>query len=146
MGLFENIKSRIKNKRLTKLEKDLLALRGRIQFDPRLIELADIETTDGFTRRIYEYKVWSMGNAGVLCRFYRSGNAIANKYDYNKSNYFWAKAPTTRRMIHCGIPGLISSRMADILFKCGVKANLVVYKDGETDDLSEDKKTIILTY
>ncbi|MBQ7912966.1 MAG: hypothetical protein IJ308_04365 [Clostridia bacterium] len=139
MNIIQGIKEKIKNKRLTKLEKDLLSLRNKMQFDPRLLSLAEVETAEAFSRRIYEYKVWNMGNAGLLCRFYRAGNAIGGKYDYNKLNYFWTKAPTTRRMIHCGIPGLISSRMADILFKGGVAINVVLYKNENGESLAEDK-------
>lgn len=122
------------------MEKDLTALRAKMRFDPRLINSdLELETDSTFTRRIYEYKIWSMGNAGALCWFYRSEKSRFGKYDYNKHNYFWARAPICRRMIHCGIPGLISTRMADILFKNGVKIKTIVYKSAENDSLAEDK-------
>lgn len=142
MKLIETIKNKIQERRIKKLEKDLNALRAKMKFDPRLLSLgldAETETVDVFTRRIYEYKLWSMGNAGALCWFYRKGNAYVGKYEYNKHNYFWAKCPPKRRMVHCGIPGLISTRMADILFKNGVNVNAVVYKSAEGESLQEDK-------
>lgn len=140
MRWIESIKNRVQERRVNKLEKDLTALRSKMKFDPRLLSKDfDVETVDTFTRRIYEYKLWSMGNAGALCWFYRTGNAYVGKYEYNKHNYFWAKCPPKRRMVHCGIPGLISTRMADILFKNGVKVNSVVYKDTEGESLKEDK-------
>lgn len=140
MRWIESIKNRVQERRVNKLEKDLIALRSKMKFDPRLLSKDfDVETVDTFTRRIYEYKLWSMGNAGALCWFYRTGNAYVGKYEYNKHNYFWAKCPPTRRMVHCGIPGLISTRMADILFKNGVKVNSIVYKDAEGESLKEDK-------
>ena len=139
MRFIERIKNKVQERRVRKLEKDLIALRAKMKFDPRLLSLDfDTETVDTFTRRIYEYKLWNMGNAGALCWFYRTGNAYVGKYEYNKHNYFWAKCPSGRRMVHCGIPGLISTRMADILFKNGVKANVVVYK-AESESLTEDK-------
>lgn len=140
MRWIESIKNRVQERRVNKLEKDLTALRSKMKFDPRLLSKDfDVETVDTFTRRVYEYKLWSMGNAGALCWFYRTGNAHVGKYEYNKHNYFWAKCPPTRRMVHCGIPGLISTRMADILFKNGVKVNSIVYKDTEGESLKEDK-------
>ena len=140
MKLIETIKNKAQERRIRKLERDLTALRSKVKFDPRLLSKDfDIETVDTFTRRTYEYKLWNMGNAGALCWFYRTGNAYVGKYEYNKHNYFWAKCPPTRRMVHCGIPGLISTRMADILFKNGVKVNAIVYKNAEGESLQEDK-------
>lgn len=140
MKLIETIKNKIQERRIKKLEKDLNALRAKMKFDPRLLMLDNtMNTQKAFTRRVYEYKVWSMGNAGSLAWFYRTGNASIGLHDYNKHNYFWACAPTSRRMIHCGVPALISTRMSDILFKNGVKVNAVVYKAAETESLTEDK-------
>ena len=123
------------------MEKDLQALRAKMRFDPRLLTMKiDTETENAFTRRMYEYKTWSMGNAGALAWFYRTGNSTVGQFDYNKMNYFWARVPSNRRMVHSGIPGLISSRMADILFKNGVKVSSVIYKNAESETLKEDKK------
>ena len=138
MNFIQGIKDYFKNKRLKKLEKDILALRDKLQFDQRFMpsELK-LNTVEAFTRRITEYRVWSMGNGEILRRFYAQANADS-KYS-NTRNYFWHKAPPTTRMIHCGVPGLISTRMADILFKNGIKPHVTVYKDGEGESLSEDK-------
>ncbi len=120
------------------MEKDILALRDKLQFDPRYMpsELR-LGTVEAFTRRITEYKVWSMGNGAVIRKFYAA--AKEDSTYSNCRNYFWHKAPPTTRMIHCGIPGLISSRMADILFKNGVDIKVTVYKDGGGESLIEDK-------
>ena len=140
MKIIETIKNKVQERRIKKLEKDLTALRNKIKFDPRLLMIDHtMETQKAFTRRTYEYKVWSMGNAGSLAWFYRTGNSSIGLYDYNKHNYFWAKCPSNRRMVHCGIPGLISTRMADILFKNGVEVKAIVYKNGEGESLQEDK-------
>ena len=141
MGLFQFIKNKIQEGRVARLEKDLKALRNKNKFDPRLLMLDEFsfDGESAFTRRIYEYKVWSMGNASALCWFYRTGNSKVTTYDYNRFNYFWAKCPPERRMVHCGIPGLISSRMADILFKNGVQINTLVYAN-ENGSLAENKE------
>ena len=140
MNFFEKIKNKLTNRRLNKLEKDLQTLRGKLRFDPRLLTMSfETETENAFTRRMYEYKIWSMGNAGALAWFYRTGNASIREFDYNKMNYFWSRVPANRRMVHSGIPGLISTRMADILFKNGVKVSSVIYKNAESETLKEDK-------
>lgn len=141
MGLFDTIGKKIQERRVKRLEKDLTALRNKQRFNPAYLLMAgnNFDSENAFTKRIYEYKVWSMGNAAMLCWFYRTGNVNVSLYDYNKFNYFWAKCPTDRRMVHCGIPGLISSRMADILFKNGVEVNTLIYtNDGES--LKENKQ------
>ncbi len=141
MKIIDAIKNRLQERRVKKLEKDLISLRNKNRFNPRALML-DGFTFDGenaFTRRIYEYKTWSMGNAAMLAWFYRTGNGRVSIYDYNKFNYFWAKCPVSRRMVHCGIPGLISTRMSDILFKNGVDVNTVIYA-GEGDALTENKE------
>lgn len=122
------------------MEKDILALRNKLNFDPRLFSGDDI-TADDFSRRIREYQVWSMGNSGVLRRFYTGGKALGGDAAGNASklSYFWTKAPSSTRMIHSGIPGLISTRMADILFRNGVDISVTVFKDGEGESLAEDK-------
>lgn len=121
---------------------DILSLRGKLNFDPRLLVSAvDTNTAEAFTNRIAEYRAWSTGDSEVLRKFYRLRYGAGEKTPFArhaKANYFWAKAPATARMVHSGIPGLISTRMADILFGNGVFADVVVYKNGDGDDLKED--------
>ena len=143
MNFIQKIKTKIKERRIKTLEKDLQSLRAKMRFDPRLLTMKnETETENAFTRRMYEYKTWSMGNAGALAWFYRTGNSTVGQFDYNKMNYFWARVPSNRRMVHSGIPGLISSRMADILFKNGVNVSSVIYKDPDSESLKEDKKAM----
>lgn len=137
MGIFSNVRKYFKHRRVEKLKKDLMTIRDELQFDPRYIMgETNHETPENFTRRIMEYKVWSMGNSRVLRRMYCTFNFDADSVE--KLNYFWHAAPATTRMVHCGIPHLISSQMADILFGGGVQANVVVYS-GEGESLKEDK-------
>lgn len=130
-------------KRLKRLEMDILSLRGKLNFDPRLlVSDVDTNTAEAFTNRIAEYRAWSTGDSGTLrkfyCRKYGAGEQ-APAARIAKANYFWAKAPATARMVHSGIPGLISTRMADILFGGGITADVIVYKDGDGEDLNEDE-------
>lgn len=123
---------------------DILSLRSKLNFDPRLlVSDVDTNTAEAFTNRIAEYRVWSMGDSGALRKFYYKKYGTgehAPAARLAKSNYFWAKAPVTARMVHSGIPGLISTRMADILFGCGVTLDVVVYKDGDGGSLKEDSE------
>ncbi len=142
MSIIQDIKEYFKERRLKRLEMDILSIRNKLNFDPRFSVLdGDPQTTEAFTHRISEYKVWSMGNASVIRRFYR-GTAGNARNAVNKLNYFWANAPTTARLVHSGIPGLISTRMADILFGSGVDVDVVVYKDMNAENLKEDAKTM----
>ena len=139
MSLFGGIRTYFTNKRLKKLEKDILALRDKLHFDPRFMPIdVSKSAAEHFSCRIAEYKVWSMGNGALIRRFYNAGGAGEERF--NSCNYFWRKAPATTRMIHSGVPGLISTRMADILFKNGVTPNVTAYKDGNGDSLDESKE------
>ena len=116
-------------RRLNRLQKDLNMLRNTIKFNPYAVAIIDNETDKDFSRRITEYRVWSMGNSYVLRRFFEK----TLEY-YNTCNYFWARAPLSYRMIHSGLPGLICSKMPRILFGNGIAPTVSVYKDsGEVD-------------
>lgn len=111
------------------MQKDLNMLRNTIKFNPYAVAIIDNETDKDFSRRITEYRVWSMGNSYVLRRFFEK----TLEY-YNTCNYFWARAPLSYRMIHSGLPGLICSKMPRILFGNGIAPTVSVYKDsGEVD-------------
>ena len=115
-------------RRLNRLQKDLNMLRNTIKFNPYAVAIIDNETDKDFSRRITEYRVWSMGNSYVLRRFF------VGTLEYRTCNYFWTRAPLTYRMIHSGLPGLICSKMPRILFGNGIAPTVSVYKDsGEVD-------------
>ena len=110
------------------MQKDLNMLRNTIKFNPYAVAIIDNETDKDFSRRITEYRVWSMGNSYVLRRFF------VGTLEYRTCNYFWTRAPLTYRMIHSGLPGLICSKMPRILFGNGIAPTVSVYKDsGEVD-------------
>ena len=115
-------------RRLNRLQKDLNMLRNTIKFNPYAVAIIDNETDKDFSRRITEYRVWSMGNSYVLRRFF------VGTLEYRTCNYFWTRAPLSYRMIHSGLPGLICSKMPRILFGNGIAPTVSVYKDsGEVD-------------
>lgn len=110
------------------MQKDLNMLRNTIKFNPYAVAIIDNETDKDFSRRITEYRVWSMGNSYVLRRFF------VGTLEYRTCNYFWTRAPLSYRMIHSGLPGLICSKMPRILFGNGIAPTVSVYKDsGEVD-------------
>lgn len=114
--------------RLNRLQRDLNMLRDTIKFNPYAVAMIDSETDKDFSRRITEYRVWSMGNSYVLRRFF------VGTLEYRTCNYFWTRAPLSYRMIHSGLPGLICSKMPRILFGNGIAPTVSVYKDsGEVD-------------
>ena len=136
MGIIKNIKNYFNGRFDKKIMESLERQRNKLNFNPLLLTgNKTVETAEYFSKRIMEYKVWSMGNAYMLRYLYRQ--QAFDVYDGSKLNYFWHRAPVTRRMVHCGVPGLISTRMADILFGSGYDINAIVYKDGE--GLKEDK-------
>ena len=136
MNIFENIKNFFNGRFDKKVMESLERQRNKLHFNPLLIMgQKSLETPEYFSKRIMEYKVWSMGNARMLRYLYREHAFDAD--DSVKLNYFWHRAPLSRRLVHTGIPGLISTRMADILFGSGYDIKAVVYKDGQ--GLKEDK-------
>lgn len=123
-----SLKDFFTRRRLNRLQRDLNMLRDTIKFNPYAVAMIDSETDKDFSRRITEYRVWSMGNSYVLRRFF------VGTLEYRTCNYFWTRAPLSYRMIHSGLPGLICSKMPRILFGNGIAPTISVYKDsGEVD-------------
>ena len=123
-----SLKDFFTRRRLNRLQRDLNMLRDTIKFNPYAVTMIDSETDKDFSRRITEYRVWSMGNSYVLRRFF------VGTLEYSTCNYFWTRAPLSYRMIHSGLPGLICSKMPRILFGNGIAPTVSVYKDsGEVD-------------
>lgn len=123
-----SLKDFFTRRRLNRLQRDLNMLRDTIKFNPYAVTMIDSETDKDFSRRITEYRVWSMGNSYVLRRFF------VGTLEYRTCNYFWTRAPLSYRMMHSGLPGLICSKMPRILFGNGIAPTVSVYKDsGEVD-------------
>lgn len=121
-------------RRLNRLQRDLDMLRNTIKFNPYAITITDNETDKAFSEKITEYRVWSMGNAYILRRFFLSA-----VQEYGTCNYFWTRAPLYYRMLHSGLPGLICSKMPRVLFGNGIAPTVSVYKDNGDVDKTKTK-------
>lgn len=121
-------------RRLNRLQRDLDMLRNTIKFNPYAVTITDNETDKAFSEKITEYRVWSMGNAYILRRFFLGG-----AQDYGTCNYFWTRAPLYYRMLHSGLPGLICSKMPRVLFGNGISPTVSVYKDNGDVDKTKTK-------
>lgn len=130
MGIFQRFKDWRQKKWLEKLEGGILMLRNKVNFDPRYAyNIDDIDTPEHYTRRMQEYRIWYIGRNDLLRRLYY------NNIKSDSNNYFWYKAPANYRMLHSGIPGLISTKMATVLFGSGLKVEPIVYNEsGEIDE------------
>jgi len=134
------IKDWLDKRRRQRLKGDLDILRNEINFNPFAVTFNNHETEDYFSRRITEYRIWSMGNGEVLREFYHHGAISEN--DYDKINYFWRCATPDIRMIHSGIPGLICSKFPRILFGDGIQVTInVLNEDGKPNDGESKKAT-----
>lgn len=121
-------------RRLNRLQRDLEMLRNTIKFNPYAITITDNETDKAFSEKITEYRVWSMGNAYILRRFF-----LGAVQEYDTCNYFWTRAPLHYRMLHSGLPGLICSKMPRVLFGNGISPTVSVYKDNGDVDKTRTK-------
>lgn len=121
-------------RRLNRLQRDLDMLRNTLKFNPYAITITDNETDKAFSEKITEYRVWSMGNAYILRRFFRG-----TVQEYGTCNYFWTRAPLHYRMLHSGLPGLICSKMPRVLFGNGIAPTVSVYKDNGDVDKTKTK-------
>ena len=126
MNIFSYIADKRNEHRRRILAEDLNTMTNQIKFNPFAVCLNSNETTHGFSRRITEYRIWASGNATVIRDFYR------NNDDRGEQLYFWRTAPITVRKIHSGIPGLICSKMPNVLFGGGVDITADV-NSGDTD-------------
>ena len=129
MGIVKNVKEWIKSRRLTRLENDLNLLRDKLNFNPKFAySISELETTSRFTCRLEEYRIWYAGDSRMLRELY----AMSVKEE--SLNYFWFRSPPYYRRLHCGIPGLISSKMATVLFGSGYDVEVKQYNEDGTED------------
>jgi hypothetical protein len=115
------------NRRLTRLERDLKVLNQRLIFNPyKAVKLdSEIDSSVKLTERIEEYRVWYVGNERMLRELY------ARHIKPSNVNYFWHKALNEYVKLHSGIPGLISRKMAQVVFGAGFKQTVTYYGDEE---------------
>jgi hypothetical protein len=143
MGIFRNIRNYFNEKRLTRLESDLMTLSSRnIQFNPKHITNVDyIDPQREFTLRTQENLIWFIGKARLIRQFY------ATNVDMSQDlSFFWREAPINYPKKHSGLPNTVSNKMGTILFGGGFDNDVEIYKvdaDGKaTDELDKEKSKI----
>lgn len=138
MGLFDSIKERREERRLTKLEQDLKKVKDRIGFNPykQVVISTNTEEEERFTRRIQEFKILATGNSELIRKFYRSYT------DDQKLNFFWNKATDKYIKVHAGFPKLVADKMVQLGTGAGIDIKLEVYNDNnELDEAATEKAT-----
>lgn len=121
-------------RRLKRLENDLNMLRNRLTFNPiYAYNYKKPSLEERYTKRLTEYNAWYSGSSREIRELYQK--AVRQE----SLNYFWFRCPSDWRMLHSGIPSLISRKMANIIFGSGYNLETVVYKeDGEIDQEASD--------
>lgn len=152
MGIINYFREKRDNKRLERLKKDLSMIGNEIYFDPSCIanKYTLKDRIKSFSNRTYENYIWFTGDANKIRTYYVN---CCNK-NIQDLNLFWKTAPDDYRKIHSGIPTLISSKKATILFGGGFDINVEVYQVDENGNVtntinetaSQQAKEIILGF
>ncbi len=137
MNWFQKYKDKRKTKELDRLERNLMDLQKRqLSYNPKHEILNNIMTEEVFSKRVVEYLTWFTATPRLLRYFYQTSILPDDSF-----NYFWTKAPSDYRMVHSGIPSLISNKMGVILFGGGYSLDVEVFKeDGITPDKDLSQK------
>jgi len=100
---------------------------------------------------IQEKYLWFLGDEDLLADFYNTRTNNFTTID-TRSSYYYSNLDNSIRIVHSGLPGLISYSKANLLLSGGVKQK-VFYKEKEDEKqtevleeiLKENKKTKLLT-
>lgn len=121
------------NKRLDKLEEDIMKLSDRLKYNPKVNNvLDDYNTAERFSNRITENFVWFGGNPRQLRNFY-----LKQQNWLEEMNMFWAKAPFNYRKVHTKIPNLLCTKMPIILFGSGYDIKVEIYKKDSEGNITD---------
>lgn len=125
MSIFDLFnKQKRENRRLDRLESDIMKLTNRFKYNPRINNLLNnYNTAEAFSNRVTENFIWFSGNTRALRDFY-----LTKSNWLEEMNMFWAKAPAKYRKVHSGIPNLLCTKMPIILFGSGYDIKVEVYK------------------
>lgn len=94
--------------------------------------------TNDYSRDIIEYFVWSKGCERELIKFY---SETSNE---SENNYFYKNIKSDDKVTHSGLPKLISSTMARLIFSGGVEITIDDKKDQETlDGIIKENKMML---
>lgn len=134
-GLLEKIKRNRSDKFANKVVGVLndIAKNDSLRFNPKYAKLPE-SSSEAFTYSVAENYTWFTGNIDNIRKFYTEN--VSSRYQpLGNVSYFWKKAESDTRMLHAGIPALISNRMGTVLFGAGITVETEVYKDnGEADE------------
>ena len=83
-----------------------------------------------YTLNVQENLVWSIGKPRLLRQFYMHNPELTIDL-----NYFWQSATTDIIKRHTGIPNMISTKMATILFGGGFTSKVEIFKTDEKGNL-----------
>ena len=84
MGIFKNIKDRMEERRLSRVEKDLQKIneRNKISFNPFCIDTINLGlTSKNFSNRTLENYVWFTASIPLLRNYYKVNKGIDERLD-----------------------------------------------------------------
>lgn len=88
--------------------------------------------------RITEFELWNIGDEVLLSDFYKENAGYGASTIDPKYSYFYKNAKDDIRIVHSGLPNLISSSMARILLSSGVK-----FKAYDGDNVDEQDTELL---
>lgn len=131
------IKNWFTNRRLNRLEGDLKMLSQKgINYNPKHYREYDMLSKvpeKEYTLNVQENLVWSIGKPRLLRQFYMHNPELTIDL-----NYFWQSATTDIIKRHTGIPNMISTKMATILFGGGFTSKVEIFKTDEKGNLTDE--------
>lgn len=135
---FNNWKNRREEKRLDRLEGDIMKLADRIKYNPKFDKVfEEFNNAEEFTKRINENFIWFSAKPYQIRKFYLT------HYDREDDlRMFWRTAPTNYRKVHSGVPKLLCTKMPIILFGGSYDLKVEVYKkdsEGKITDKIDEK-------
>ena len=85
--------------------------------------------------KLKENYLWFLGNEDLLADFYQSNTPKYSNIDTRKS-FYYANVDSKIRVIHSGIPGLISQGKAELLLSGGIDES-IMFNDKQDETQSE---------
>lgn len=142
MSIFSSVYNSIVNAAHNRYDKKLLEglsrLDVKLKAEPRFQKVAgQYFTTKRMIDKLTEYFIWYIGDENIIRQYFHtntSGYVISEDVNLNQ---FWKKAPEDYVMVHTGLPGVFSSKMAKITLGQGYEIDVEVYKKDENGIVTE---------
>lgn len=149
MSIFSNIYNSVVNAAHNRYDKKLLEglsrLDHKLTSEPRFQKVAgQYFTTKRMINKLTEYFIWYIGDENIIRHFFTnndSGHVLTEDVNLNQ---FWKKAPPEYIMVHTGLPGVFSSKMAKIVIGQGYEIDVEVYTkdvDGKITDKTDENES-----